>query len=529
VTLAVAFTALVPAHSADRPAPPADAATYRRVLRADPVTLDPARISDAYGRTVAQQIFDGLVQFDQTLTVVPALARHWKASRDGLTWTFTLRQGVRFHHGREMSADDVVFTFTRLLDPAVKSGAAELFGNIRGAADFRAGRAQTVSGLTALDRYTVQVVLNEAVGSFVSAAAVGHAKIVPRDVVEQQRESFGTQPVGTGPFKFIGWTRAREIVLGANHEYFDGPPRLGRLVYRVYTGERADQYYDDFKRGELEDVAPPTHLSAAEFRRVAADPSHVYVKRSLQSVRFYGFNVKAEPVNARLVRQAIAHAVDRDTIIGDLYQGRMIAARGILPPGMFAYNPKLTGYAYDPARARALLAQAGYPEGRGLAPVTIWSTVKDERVVREHELIKKNLGAVGIHAEFQYQTDWPAFSKLLNDRRLPGFLYAWFADVPDPDSFLTKLFQSTSRWNYTGYANPVVDELLAKAIRTTDPLQRAEIYRKAEQLIMDDAPVLPIWHYVYERLFQPYVRDVEVSSFGDPYIPFRKVWLERPR
>jgi peptide/nickel transport system substrate-binding protein/oligopeptide transport system substrate-binding protein len=493
------------------------------------VTLDPARIADAYGRSVAQQIFDGLVQFDQTLTVLPALARHWKGSRDGLTWTFTLRQGVKFHHGREVTADDVVYSFSRLLDPAVKSGAADLFSGIRGAAEYQAGRAPTVSGLTAIDRYTVQVALSQATGSFVAAAAVGHAKIVPREVVEHLGEGFGSQPVGTGPFKFVGWERNKEIVLGANPDYFQGGPRLGRIVYRIYTGERADSIYDDFKRGELEDAPPPTHLSPEAFRRVVTDPTHVYVKRSLQSVRFYGFNVKAKPLNARLVRQAIAHAVDRETINGELYQGRVLTARGILPPGMFAYNPKLVGYPYDPPRARALLAQAGFPEGRGLAPVTIWSTVKDERVVREHELIRKNLEAVGIRAEFHYQTDWPTFSRLLNERKLPGFLYAWFADVPDPDSFLSKLFHSTSRWNYTGYANPAVDELLVRGRRTGDPLQRAEIYRRAEQLIMDDAPVLPVWHYVYERLFQPYVRDVEVSSFGDPYIPFRKVWLDRPR
>ncbi|MBM3217443.1 MAG: ABC transporter substrate-binding protein [Candidatus Rokubacteria bacterium] len=507
----------------------AEGATYRRILRGDPVTLDPARIADAYGRSVAQQIFDGLVQFDQTLTVVPALAKHWKASRDGLTWTFTLRPDVKCHHGREVTADDVVYSFTRLLDPAVKSGAADLFSSIRGAVDFQTGRAPTVSGLTALDRYTVQVVLSQATGSFVSAAAVGHAKIVPREVVEQHREGFGSRPVGTGPFKFTGRERNREITLGANAEYFDGPPRLGRIVDRIYTGERADAIYDDFKRGELEDAPPPTHLSATEFRRVATDPTHVYVKRSLQRVRFYGFNVKAKPLDSRLVRQAISHAIDREEIIEDLQQGRVLTARGILPPGMFAYNPKLSGYAYDPARARALRAQAGFPEGRGLAPVTIWSTVKDDRVLREHELIRKNLAAVGIRVEFQYQTDWPTFSRQLNERKFPGYLYAWFADVPDPDSFLSKLFNSTSRWNYTGYANPAVDALLAEGRRTREPLQRAEVYRRAEQLIMDDAPVLPIWHYVYERLFQPYVRDVEVSSFGDPYIPFRKVWLDRPR
>src|SRR5262245_43930738 len=157
-----------------------ETATYRRPIGHDPQALDPARIGDVYGLSVTQQIFDGLVQFDPTLMVSPGLAEFWKASRDGLTWTFTLRKGVRFHHGRELNADDVVYSFTRLLDPALRSGAADLFLSIQGAREFREGRASSVVGLKALDRFTVQVNLTEATVPFVSIAAIGHAKIVPR-------------------------------------------------------------------------------------------------------------------------------------------------------------------------------------------------------------------------------------------------------------------------------------------------------------------------------------------------------------
>ncbi len=155
--------------------PAARGGTYRRPLRQDPITLDPARISDIYGRSVAQQIFDGLVQFDHTLTVVPALAQFWRASRDGLTWTFTLRPGVKFHHGRDVTADDVVYSLTRLLDPRVRSGAAELFLGVKGAADFREGRAKQVAGFVALDRHTVEVRLTESAAPFVSLLAIGKA------------------------------------------------------------------------------------------------------------------------------------------------------------------------------------------------------------------------------------------------------------------------------------------------------------------------------------------------------------------
>jgi oligopeptide transport system substrate-binding protein len=507
-------------------APERDAGIYRRALGQDPETLDPARITDTYGRAVSQQIFDGLVQFDQTLTVKPALAEFWRASRDGLTWTFELRKGVKFHHGREVVADDVVYSFSRLLDPRTKSSAAELFLNIKGAREFAQGRARTVSGLVALDRHTVQVTLNEATVPFVTVIPVGQAKIVPRDLVEAQGAAFGAQPIGTGPFKFLRWERGKEIALGANPDHFDGPPKISRLVYRVFPGDQRDAMHDEFLKGNLEDAPVPLR---AERRGLAGDASHIYVRRPMISVRFYGFNTRFKPLNDRRVRRAIVYAIDRETIVQNVFYGQNTFARGILPPGMLGFNPDLVGYPFDRQKARELLAEAGYPGGRGLAPITIWSGTRRDDILREHEQIKRSLAAVGIPVEFQYNTNWPAFSKMVDEGKLPIFLYAWYADVPDPDNFLAKLFHSRSPRNFFGYANPVVDDVLASARLATDPLARVERYRKAEQLILDDAPLIPVFHHTYERLFQPYVRSVEVNGLGDPYIPFRKIWLERAR
>lgn len=503
--------------------PAADSAVYRRPLTQDPATLDPAKIADIYGRAVAQQVFDGLVQFDQTLLVAPALAQFWKASRDGLTWTFMLRRGVRFHHGREMTADDVVFSFTRLLDPKVRSGAADLFAGIKGAQEFREGRARSVAGLTAVDRYTVQVVLEEAIAPFVSLAVVGQAKIVPRDLVEQQGEAFGSHPVGTGPFRFVRWDRGKEIALAANPDYYDGRPGVASLVFRVFPGQKFEAVYDEFKKGNLEDAHVPTR----DYARVVKDPSHVYVRRSMFNVRFYGFNTRLKPFDDARVRRAVIHAIDRDTIVNDIWGGRFVPARGVLPPGVLGYNPKLRAQPYDPVRARELLAQAGHPGGAGLPPVTIWSSVKEERIVREHEHIRKNLEAIGLRAEFRYLTDWPAYSKMLTDGTAQMFLYAWYADVPHPDNFLFRLFHSRSARNFFGYSNGAVDDLLARTRGEQDLQQLVDMYRRAEQAVVDDAVIVPVWHYTYERLFQPYVRNVEVNGLGDAYIPLRKIRLER--
>jgi peptide/nickel transport system substrate-binding protein/oligopeptide transport system substrate-binding protein len=338
---------------------------YRRPLAQDPATLDPARLRDIYSLAVGQQLFDGLVQFDQTLSIMPALAQFWVASRDGLTWTFTLRKGVKFHHGREVTSDDVVYSFTRLLDPKVRSGVADHFMSVQGAAQFREGRAKTVAGLTALDRFTVRVTLTEAPVPFVSILAVGQAKIVPRELVESQGDAFGTQPVGTGPFRFVRWERGKEIVLAANPDYYDGPPKLARLVYRIFPGERLDGVFAEFRAAALEDTPIPTK----DYRQIIGSQAYQYVRRPIFNLRHYGLNTRTKPLDDRRVRLAVVHAIDREAIVSEIWLGRYAFAKGILPPGTLGFNPKLRGYPYDPAQARELLAQAGYPGGRGLPPI----------------------------------------------------------------------------------------------------------------------------------------------------------------
>ena len=500
--------------------PGARTSVYRRPLGGDPATLDPARISDIYGLSVSQQIFDGLVEFDHTLTIVPAIAQYWKATRDGLTWTFTLREDVKFHHGPEVMAADVVYSLTRLLDPKTKSAAGDLFVNIQGAREYREGRASTVSGIMALDAKTVRIVLDETHSPLVSMLAVGHAKIVPRTRVSEQGEAFGSAPVGTGPFRFERWERGKEIALTGNPHHFRGAPRLGRVLYRIFPGEQIAGMFEEFRRGQLEDSPVPMQ----NYPKLLASTPGTHVKRPMFSVRFLGLNTRAKALSDVRVRQALIYAIDRQAIIEEVTRGRFVLARGILPPGTLGYNPQLGSYAYDPPRARELLAAAGHPGGRGLPPLAIWSSV---RLEREHQLIVQYLASVGVQAEFKYVTDWPQFSRMLVNGQAPAFQYAWFADVPDPDNFLFKLFHSKSPRNYTGYANEQLDALLVRARNEPDSLRRVGLYRRAEQLVMNDAVVIPFFHYTYERIFQPYVKSIEVSGLGDPYIPLRKIWLER--
>ncbi len=498
--------------------------TYRRPLSNNPSTLDPAVISDIYGFTVAQQIFDGLVQYDGTVNIVPAIAENWKGSRDGLSWTFYIRKGVKFHNGREVTADDVVYSFTRILDPRTNSKAAEVFVKVKGAKEFVEGRARTVQGFRAVDRYTLQIDLTEASGPLVANLAMGYIKIVPREAVEASGAEFGLRPVGTGPFKIAHWTKNEEIVLDANHDYFGGRPFIEQLVYRIYPGAPMDKMFETFENGELED----TFIPSTQIQRIQDLKQYQFVRRPILSTRFLGINTAYGPLRNPLVRQAFSCAIDREALVREIHQNRYKSAQGILPPGTYGFDPQFRPFPYDPERARALLAKAGYPGGRGLPVIEIWSSVKPVDIEREHEAIKKYLGEVGIAAELRYHLNWPQFKAMVEEGKLPVFRWSYTADVPDPDNFLYSLFHSKGKTNITSYHNPQVDRLLDRARAEQDQRNsRFESYRQAERLIMQDAPVFPINYASYERLFQPYVKSIEVNALGDPYIPMRKIWLMR--
>jgi peptide/nickel transport system substrate-binding protein/oligopeptide transport system substrate-binding protein len=529
--LFVAVLSLIQSHPWDevsaqdkgRDAVPQYGGTYRRPLSNNPSSLDPAVISDIYGFTVAQQIFDGLVQYDGTVNIVPAIAENWKGSRDGLNWTFYLRKGVKFHNGREVVADDVVYSFTRILDPRTKSNAAEVFLKLKGAREFIEGRAKSVQGLRALDRHTVEIELSEASGPLVASLAMGYIKIVPREAVESAAGAFGLKPIGTGPFKFANWKKDEEIVLEANESYYGGRPFLERLIYRIYPGAPMEKMFDNFEHGELED----TFVPGSQIRKVQEDKRYQFVRRPILSTRFLGINTASGSLSNPLIRQAFSSAIDREAIVKNIHQNRYRPAQGILPPGTYGYDPNFRPFPYDPERAKALLAKAGYPGGKGLPVIDIWSSVKSPDIEREHEAFKKYLGEAGIRVELKYHTDWPQFKAMVQEGKLAVFRWSYTADVPDPDNFLYNLFSSKGKTNITAYRNPSVDRLLDRGRTEQDYIKRVELYRQAERLTMEDAPVFPINYSSYERLFQPYVKSIEVNALGDPYIPMRKIWLAK--
>jgi peptide/nickel transport system substrate-binding protein len=496
--------------------------TYRRPLANDPSTLDPAMEVDLYTVAVAKQIFDGLVEFDSHLNVMPGLAQSWSASRDGLEWSFNLHQGVQFHSGREMTADDVVYSLSRLLDPAVGATRSNVLDKVKGAATFQAGTTNSVDGIRALDRYTVQISLSEPFPAFISVLGMVDTSIVPREEVQRLGAGFATAPVGTGPFRFVRWNRGREIVLAANERYFRGRPALDRVQFIIFPGMAEGDMIQAFERGELEE----SPLTSERRKDILETAGYVVIFKPTLSFRLLGFNLERRPFDQLEVRQAFSYAIDKIRVNQGGPAGRFVVAQSILPPGMPGYNPEVQAYSYNPNKAKQLLARAGYPGGKDFVPVTLASSRKSRG---ESQLIQEAMAAIGIHLGFQQFDGWTTYEPALQRGDVQLFTYTWYADYPDPDNFLYPLFHSQSPTNYFRYRNPTVDKLLDDARRETDDLRRVDLYRQAEQIILNDAPMITLLHYMYEMVLQPYVEGMEVSALGDPYVPLRKVWLKQTR
>jgi ABC-type transport system substrate-binding protein len=498
--------------------------TYRRGLGNEPVTLDPAKVNDIYSNIVVQQIFECLVQFTDNLMAVPAIAESWESSRDRMTWRFKLREGVTFHNGREVTAEDFVYTFVRILDPDTDSDVAASLSIIRGAKEYQEGRIATVSGLRAIDKYTLEIILDEPFPQLIAMLAMVNLGVVPREEVEKWGDDFGSHPVGTGPFQFVSWKKGEQILLETNRTYHEGRPFLDRLVFKIFPGASVDEMFEEFERGLLEDSVIPAYLREEVFQ----EEKYQAIRRPALMIRFFGFNQRIPPFDDVLVRRAINYAIDKKSISMAAGKGKLIPATGLIPQGMAGYRPDNVNYPYDVEKAKELLADAGYPDGEGLEPIEIWSSVKSEGLLIEDSEIKRYLSQIGIEVTFTYLTDWPAFSTLLDQEKLPIFKYGWHADIPDPDNIITTLFHSRSPNNLIGYTNPEVDKLIAQAQKETNYEKRINLYADIQALIMKDAPIILLNHLAYERVFQPYVRNFEGKAIGDHYFSLKRVWLDHP-
>ncbi len=495
---------------------------YRAPLPWSPRTLDPAFSTDIYSVTLIQQIFDGLVQFDQNLNVVPALATSWIVSSDGLVYTFNLRSNANFHNGRQVTAEDFVYSFTRILDPKEESSALGFFERLKGAAAYRNGESNKVSGLRALDAHTLEITINEPYAPFLPVLAMISSKVVPREEVERWGKDFGHHPVGTGALRLESW-EGNQIVLSANPDYHEGPPHLDRVVYTIYAGAQRQKILQEFLADRLEEAA----VFGADREEMAQTTVYQFVRKPSLSLQFYGMNCTSGPLKDKRVRQALGWAINKKEIIREVFKDQFIPAETILPPGMTGYTPENAAYDYNPERAKELLAKAGYGPSQKKLSLTLLSASKSNVAQKELAMVAADLAAVGVELQIKYETDWPTFEATLNSGRFQLYRYFWSADIPDPDNFLNIICGSDSLYNFMRYSNPKVDRLLSQALVETDIIKRVRLYREAEGMILEDAPMIPFMYWVFESVFQPYVKGLEISALGSPYIPLKKIWLDK--
>jgi len=496
---------------------------YNIPLSSEPESLDPAFITDIYSVTVANNIFDGLVEFDKDLNIMPAIAELWKISRDRRLYTFQLRKGIKFHNGREVTAEDFVYSFSRLLHPETHSPVASLFFNIQGARAFHEGTQSQISGLQALDRYTLKIELDQPFAPFLSILAMINAKVVPQEALDAD---FSRNPVGTGPFKFNSWDAGKEIVLTANDTYNLGRPYLDTLYFQIYPNIEWEKVFADFERGFLDQSIIPSNKYDLITAETQYQKRYNLVSKPTLNLVYIGMNCRQKPLDDVRVRKALTMAVDIKTIVANITKRGSIPAKGILPPGIAGYDPEFQGYGYNAVRARKLLAEAGYPGGVGIPPLEIWTVSKAESVQKELLAYKDYMADIGIQIIPRIADSWKQFIKLINEKRVPLYYAAWYADYPDPDNFLFVLCHSESRTNRMGYQNSEIDHMLESARQEVDYMKRIETYREVQKRVIKDAPLIAQHVNSFNFLFQPWVKGIEVSYLGAAYIPFRKIWID---
>lgn len=473
----------------------------------DPPTLDPALAGDASSSFIIRQLFSGLVALDNNLEVVPDLAERWSVSADGRTYTFSLRQGARFHDGREVTADDFVYSLERACDPTLGPAlpCGTYLGDIVGVAEKLAGRADRISGLQAVDAHTLAITIDAPKAYFLSKLTYNTAYVVDRRNVERG-DDWTEQPNGTGPFRLAEWRHNRRFVLERNQDYYGDPPLLDRVT--VLMGADASDPLYLYEQGEIDFTEVGTSVVARLEYEGSPLAGELRVTPEL-SLSYVGLNTRMPPLDDRYVRQALTMAVDRAKIARVTFEGRLVQAAGILPPGMPGYDETLAGLPYDPEQARQLLAQSRYGGAANVPRITLY-TSGDSLGALLQEVWREELG---LEVELR-QVQWADFLDGLDARAYPAFILSWIADYPDPQNFLEVLLGSGSPNNYVEYANPEVDRLLQQAAVEQDHDQRMELYRQAERLIVADAPLIPIYHGVTYSLTKPYVHGLEVTPMG---------------
>jgi len=459
----------------------------------DASNLIPILASDVSSHEIAGMVFNGLVKYDKDINIVGDLAESWDISPDGLVITFHLRKGVKWHDGQPFTAEDVLYTYQVTIDPKTPTAYA--------------GDFQKVKKAEILDPYTFRVTYDK---PFAPALISWGAAVYPKHLLagkDISQSPLTRRPIGTGPYKFKEWVTGQKIVLVSNPDYFEGRPYIDGLIMRIIP-DMATMFLE-LRANGIDEIGDPPGLTPLQYTRQTEAP---YFRKNFNKYRYLsftytylGYNLKSPLFMDKRVRQALAHAVDKDAIISGVLLGLGKPATGPLKPGTWPYNPNVLIYPYDPAKAKVLLAEAGWKDtngdgildkdGRPFAFELITNQGNEVRA-KCAEIIQENLAKIGIDVKIRI-LEWAAFvNDFINKRQFDATILGWTIP-PDPDLYDVWHSSKTrpGELNFISYANSEVDDLLEKGRGTFDQKERKRCYDRIQEILAEEQP--------YNFLFVP--------------------------
>jgi peptide/nickel transport system substrate-binding protein len=493
----------------------------------EPSTLLPILASDSASHSVASLIYNGLVKYDKNLNLTGDLAESWQVSPDGLTITFHLRKGVKWHDGQDFTARDVLYTYRTIIDPKTPTAYAEDFLQVKKIAE--------------IDRFTVKVTYAK---PFAPALASWGTNILPAHLLEGKdisKSELGRKPVGTGPYRFIEWTAGQRVVLGANHDYFEGRPYLEQRVFRIIPD--SSTMYMELKSGGLDMM----NLTPVQFRRQtnSAEFRQRFNKFDypVPAYTYLGYNLKKDLFKDKRVRQALTCAINKDELVHGVLFGLGQAGHTPFQQGTWAYNNSLQPFPYDPQRAERLLAEAGWVrQGEGGLLMkngkpfefTILTNQGNEQRIKTAQIIQYRLKKIGISCRIRV-LEWASLlTNYIDTRNFDAVLMGWSLSQ-DPDQFDIWHSSKTGRkeLNFVSFSNSEVDRLLEEGRGTFDIERRRACYYRMQEIIVEEQPYTFLYVPAALPVINARVRGIEPAPAGIGhnqikwYVPLKEQLAER--
>ncbi len=463
----------------------------------DSVSLDYASVTDGESSRVTKQIYETLIEFDEdSFEIGPGLAEDWDVSDDGLTFTFQLREGVTFHDGTNFNAEAVKINFERWADPdheynfADEGYAYSVYGQQFGG--FKGDDGHVIDEINVLGDHEVEFVLSEQLGSFIQNMGMSYFAMTSPAAFEEYGSEINENPVGTGPFQFVSWSRDDSIVLEKYEDYWqEGLPKLDQVIFQVIPDNAAR--LTALRSGEIDIM---DGLNPDDVEMIESEPELTVFERATNNIGYLGFNMDKEPFDDPLVRHAFNHAIDKEALITSLYAGLAEPAKNLIPPGYMGYNDSIEEYAYDPDEAQALLDEAGHADG---LEFDLWTMPVARPYMpdpeRAAEVIQANFAEIGVTANI-VSMEWATYLERTEQGEQDVFMLGWSGVNGDPDYFFSNLLHGSAipGGNRTFYRSDEVDDLFDSAKVSVEEEERIALYEEAQEVIHEDAPLVPLVH-----------------------------------